>query len=65
MRIIKYGDTNRLRGIRRFVCEVCGCEFEADNKEYKHEFSQREACGWYSIRCPTCNQWVTKDDKEE
>ena len=64
MRVIKYGDTNRLRGIRRFTCEACGCEFEADKTEYKHDFDQREDCGWYSIRCPTCNQWVTQDEKE-
>lgn len=64
MRVIKYGDTNRLRGIRRFICKECGCEFEADKTEYKYIFDQREDCGWYSIRCPTCNQLVTKDEKE-
>lgn len=62
MKILKDGDLNRVRGIRRFECPRCGCIFEADNKEYTHEYSQREACGWYSIQCPTCKWWITQED---
>lgn len=64
MRIIKQGDVNRLKQIKRFECKSCGCIFEADNTEYKHEYSQREMCGWYAVRCPTCNKCVTVDDNK-
>jgi RNase P subunit RPR2 len=64
LRIIKHGDVNRLKQIKRFECKSCGCIFEADNSEYKHEFSQREMCGWYSVQCPTCNKYVTVDDNK-
>jgi len=59
MRIIKHGDVNKLKQIKRFECKSCGCIFEADNTEYKHEYSQRETCDWYSVKCPTCNKYVT------
>ena len=61
MKIIKEGDLNRLKEIRRFECEACGCIFEAENTEYKRDYSQRENCGWYAIKCPTCHAWVTTD----
>ena len=63
MRIIKYGDKSRLiKQIKRFECKSCGCIFEADNTEYKHVYGQREMYGWYSVQCPTCNNYVTVDD---
>lgn len=62
MKIIKHGDVGCLKQIKRFECKSCGCIFEADNTEYKHEFSQREMCGWYETRCPTCKRYVTVND---
>ena len=64
MKIIKQGDLNRLKEIKRFKCKACGCEFEADNTEYKRQYSQRENCGWYEIKCPTCHSWATTDYEE-
>jgi len=64
MKIIKQGDLYRLKEIKRFKCKACGCEFEADNTEYRRDYSQRENCGWYAIKCPTCDRWVTTDDEE-
>lgn len=61
MKIIKQGDINRLKEIKRFECKSCGCIFEAENAEYKREYSQRDDCGWYAIKCPTCQTWVTTD----
>ena len=34
MKIIQPGDLNRLKKIKRFECEYCGCIFEADQSEY-------------------------------
>jgi hypothetical protein len=51
--------------MRFFKCKVCGCEFEADNTEYRRDYSQRENCGWYTIKCPTCDRWVTTDYEED
>lgn len=65
MKIIQKGDLNRPKGIKRFKCSVCGCVFEADNTEYKTQYSQRENCGWYEIKCPTCYRFVTLSDTEE
>ena len=64
MRIIKQGDLNRLKEIKRFECKACGCEFEADNTEYNHQYSQREMCSWYEIKCPTCGSWATTNCEE-
>lgn len=64
MRIIMHGDKNLLKGIRRFKCKACGCIFEADNTEYKYQYSQREMCSWYEIKCPTCDSWVTINCEE-
>ena len=64
MKIIKQGDLSRLKEIKRFTCKACGCEFEADNTEYRRDYDQRENCGWYTIKCPTCDGWVTTDYEE-
>lgn len=64
MKIIKQGDLNRLKEIKRFECKVCGCVFEAENTEYRRDYSQRENCGWYASKCPTCHSWVTTDYEE-
>lgn len=61
MKIIKQGDLNRLGEIKCFKCKACGCVFEADNTEYKREYSQRENRGWFAIICPTCDRWVTTE----
>lgn len=65
MKIIKQGDLNKLKRIKRFKCEHCGCVFEADNTEYVHKFSQRENCDWYEIKCPTCGNFASLDTKED
>lgn len=65
MRIIQHGDPNRLKKIKRFECGQCGCIFEAESTEYKHEFSQREMCGWYEAHCPTCHSTVTLSDETD
>ena len=54
MKILKAGIIEK--GIKRFRCLSCGCEFEADSSEYE----------WYSIcngavarcRCPHCKQMI-------
>lgn len=62
--ILKQGDLNRLKRTLRFGCQKCGCVFDADQDEYKSQYSQREMCGWYEIKCPCCESWVTLEDKE-
>lgn len=62
MKIIKPGDLSQLYKPITFKCDRCKCVFKADNTEYKHEYSQREDCDWYEIKCPTCGGWVTMND---
>ena len=63
MRILKAGDVERLKQIKKFECKTCGCVFEADNTEYKYQYSQRIDEGWYEVKCPTCGKRVTTSDE--
>ena len=63
MKIIKKGlsdvEVERLnRKPRQFTCEVCGCVFEADNTEYKHNYDQYEGDEWWTYDCPNCGRLV-------
>lgn len=60
MRIIKQGDLNKLKEIKKFTCFKCGCVFEASNSEYKKEFNQREDNTYFKINCPCCQNIVIK-----
>jgi len=35
MKIIKEGNLNKLKKIKRFECRECDCIFDADKNEYK------------------------------
>lgn len=61
MKIIKHGDLERLKQIKHFICEKCGCEVEADNTEYKYDRLDYNEEGCY-IKCPDCNNIVWADD---
>ena len=61
VKILRKGDPERFKQSIRCECKTCGCVFEADRGEYKHQYSQREACGWYEIKCPCCGKWVTQE----
>lgn len=52
MKIIKDGDLNRLKRIRRFSCDTCGCLFEADKDEYEADTQYNET--FYLCNCPCC-----------
>jgi len=54
MKIIKEGDLNKIKKIRRFKCEKCGCIFEAEEDEYKCGNQYNEI--YYYCSCPCCNQ---------
>lgn len=64
IKIIQHGDLNRLKHTIEFTCKDCGCVFEADQGDYTFQYSQREDCGWYAIKCPFCDKWVTKKDTQ-
>lgn len=60
MKIIKPGDLERLKIIKRFECKDCGCIFEAD----QHEFRSADAMEALhdaidaSCECPCCHNMV-------
>ena len=56
MKIIKEGDLNKLKRIKRFECKECGCIFEAEKDEYKEGSQYNET--YYYCACPCCNQTV-------
>lgn len=37
-----------------------GSVFEADDTEYKYQFSQREAAEWWECKCPNCGKIADK-----
>lgn len=59
MKIIKYGDKKKLKIIKTFDCDFCGCIFEADNTEYKIGSQYNEE--YYYIKCPFCSRTVYKE----
>ena len=56
MKIIKEGDLNKLKKIKRFECKECGCIFEAGKDEYKRGSQYNET--YYYCVCPCCHQTV-------
>lgn len=63
MKILEPGNPPDPRMPIIFRCENCGCKFEAYKDEYKWQYSQRENTSWYEVRCPCCDQLVTKEDE--
>lgn len=57
MEIIKVGDISRLKHIREFECEECGCVFLADGTEYSYAGMQFNT-SYYKCECPTCGLFV-------
>lgn len=60
MLVIKAGDLNRFKKIKRFECNICGCIFEADNTEYKPTpaLASQRGEGDYRCVCPFCKNEV-------
>lgn len=60
MTVLKDGDLDRAKQSvlkpRRFECEQCGCEFEANKDEYKEAFQYNETS--YFCKCPCCGTTV-------
>lgn len=59
MKIIKDGDAKKIKNIKTFDCDFCGCLFEADNTEYKIGSQYNEE--YYYIKCPFCGRTVYKE----
>ena len=56
MKIIKEGNLDKLKKIKRFECKECGCIFEAEKDEYKWDSQYNET--YYYCKCPCCYQTV-------
>ena len=52
IKIIKESKTKIILSTKRFVCNFCGCIFEADNKDYK--VGEQYNAVYYSCECPSC-----------
>lgn len=59
MKIIKNGDLKKIKQVKTFDCDFCGCLFEADNTEYKIGSQYNET--YYYTKCPFCGRNVYKD----
>ena len=62
MKIIKEGSMPN--NTKRFKCEVCGCIFEANEKEYCASSYMEVMVGVlpnYKCACPTCRHTVYAD----
>lgn len=55
MKILNNGDPSMLLKPKRFLCNRCGCLFEATNKEY--EYGSQIDYGPF-CKCPVCGHSV-------
>ena len=62
MKIIKQGDANKLKRIKRFECKECKCIFEAEKNEYQTGSQYNEI--YYYCKCPCCGSIVYEGDDE-
>lgn len=60
MKIIKQGNLEKLKQIKRFKCDNCGCVFEAEKDEYRYVCSSRNE-DYYSCICPYCNKETSNE----
>ena len=60
MKIIKNGDITRMRKIKTFDCNFCGCLFEADSTEYRIGSQYNQT--YYYMKCPFCRRNVYKEE---
>jgi len=60
MKIIKPGDMRKAKKVILFICDRCGCMFEADEDEYVLKTCQYQG-DWMEIHCPTCGHLVQQD----
>lgn len=60
MKIVKNGNNKKTK---YFICNNCGCEFEADKDEYKptSQIGLIQGCKNYNIKCPCCNAYCETD----
>lgn len=66
MKIIKHGETEKIkkaRGIKTFRCSCCGCCFEADKSEYSFKVEEGpfdyNFYSVYEVDCPDCKSSVS------
>ena len=64
MNVLKKGNPDKILyyklQVKYFVCDICGCEWEATNEEYKTFTSNMDLTVIYSCNCPCCNHEVVK-----
>lgn len=58
MKILKQGIRTNPNSPKIFVCQTCGCVFEAEEGEYKSDF-QYNILSFYSM-CPICNAFCNE-----
>ena len=63
MRVIRNGDIIKLKKIKTFNCNSCGCLFEADRTEYKIGSQYNET--YYYTKCPFCGRDVYRGEQED
>ena len=62
MEIIKHGDPDRIKQVKYFVCNKCGCEFKADNTEYEEQLVEYISAVEYVMACPECGARIVGTD---
>lgn len=58
MKIITYGrPKKKVKTVKRFRCESCGCVFEADKTEYANfnDFDEQKMIYIHRCLCPECH----------
>lgn len=58
IKIVKPGKIPDLKKKRRFVCDYCGCVFDADPDDYAEEYDPGHQQYDRFTHCPTCSRIV-------
>lgn len=65
MKIFKKGTPTKPESkTKEFKCRICGCEFEAEDGEYKVIHNYRNDT-YYEVECPFCKRVHFANDDEE
>ena len=61
IKIVKRGRIPDLRKKRRFVCDYCGCVFDADPGDYTEEYDPGHQQYDRRAYCPTCGRTASEN----
>ena len=63
MKILKIENIKKIKEVKTFNCNFCGCLFEANNSEYYINSQYNQT--YYYITCPFCGTMYMEQYREK